>query len=115
MSFTASFTQRRRGVETKLMIGGTQTEIDQTLLKNVAKGHRFFEMICSGLSNAQIAEREKTSKRMVQHLTEFAFLSPDIIHQISSGTQPAGLTTDWLKRNKLPELWRDQVALIERL
>ena len=72
-------------------------------------------MICAGLSYAQIAERERASKRMVQHLAEFAFLSPDIIGQICNGSQPTGLTTEGLKRTKLPVLWSEQSALIERL
>ncbi len=113
LSFTAPFTQRRRGVETKLIIGGRDTQIDQTLLRNVAKGHRYFNMICSGLSYAEIAEREKTSKRMVQHLAEFAFLAPDIIAQICDGSQPTGLTTEWLKRNKIPVQWSEQSATFE--
>ena len=115
LSFAAPFTGRRRGVETKLMIGGTSTQIDQTLLRNVAKGHRYFDMICSGLNYAEIAEREQTSKRMVQHLAEFAFLAPEIVAQICEGTQPTGLTTEWLKRNKIPVLWSEQSELFARL
>lgn len=69
----------------------------------------------SGQSYAQIAETKNTSKRMVQHLTEFAFLSPEIVEQICEGCQPPGLTTEWLKRHKIPVLWSEQRALFAGL
>ncbi|WP_411892450.1 recombinase family protein [Yoonia sp. SDW83-1] len=113
--FTAPFQMRRRGVETKLVIGGQQKHRDETLLRNLAKGHRYFGMIMTGQSYAQIAEAENTSKRMVQHLTELAFLAPEIVEQICEGIQPPGLTTEWLKRHKIPVLWFEQCALITQL
>jgi len=46
--FSAPFQMRRRGVETKLVIGGQHMHLDETLLRNIAKGHRYFEMILAG-------------------------------------------------------------------
>ena len=97
------------------MIGGQRKRRDETLLRNIAKGHRYFGLIMSGQSYAQIAETKNTSKRMVQHLTEFAFLSPEIVEQICEGCQPPGLTTEWLKRHKIPVLWSEQRALFAGL
>jgi DNA invertase Pin-like site-specific DNA recombinase len=113
--FSAPFQMRRRGVETKLVIGGQQKHRDETLLLNIAKGHRYFGMILAGQSYAQIAKAENTSKRMVQHLAEFAFLAPEIIDQVCDGSQPPELTTERLKRRKIPVLWSEQHALIARL
>ena len=51
-------TQRRRGVESKLMVGGVQAERVDTLLRNAATGHRYSDLMCRGLTYAQVAERE---------------------------------------------------------
>lgn len=112
---TSLFRIRRRGVETKLILGADTPEVDHILLKNIGLGMRYFEQVCAGHSYAQIAKAENTSKRMVQHLTDFAFLAPDVVTAIRNGTHPPALTTEWLKRNDLPINWEDQRALLARL
>ena len=62
-----------------------------------------------------IAASEHTSKRRIQQMIDLAFLAPDIVKQILDGTQPLGLTSDWLLRHTLPIDWEEQRALISRL
>ncbi|CAN0606651.1 unnamed protein product, partial [Ectocarpus sp. 12 AP-2014] len=42
LTFTSPFQHRKRGVETKLIIGNEPAEIDETLLRNISLAHRYF-------------------------------------------------------------------------
>ncbi|MGR3491662.1 MAG: recombinase family protein [Shimia sp.] len=115
LRFEAPFQLRRRGVETKLILGGEQRQRDETLFRNIAKGRQVLDLVCAGKSYSRIADELGTSKRNVQHLIEFAFLAPDIIEDVYDGKQPIGFTSEWVKRNKLPSDWDAQRAMVARL
>ena len=108
LTITSSFQHRKRGVETRLIVGDAQSEIDTTLLRNIACAHRYFDLIRSGKTFAEIAATEGVSKRRVQQLIELAFLAPDIIRAIREGRQPVGMTSDWLKRHAFSPIWTEQ-------
>ncbi len=108
LTVTSVFQHRKRGVETKLIIGDETAEIDATLLRNIARAHRYFDLVRSGKTFAKIAETEGVSKRRVQQLIELAFLAPDIIRAIREGRQPVGMTSDWLKRHAFSPIWTEQ-------
>ena len=76
MTFETSFALRRRGVEAKLMINGEAMPRDATLLRNVALGHQFLANVKARQSTQEIAEARGLSKKRVQQILEFAFLSP---------------------------------------
>ena len=105
---TAPFQHRKRGVETKLIIGDAQPEIDLTLLRNIARAHRYFDLVRSGKTFVEIAAAESVSKRRVQQLIELAFLAPDVIRAVCEGRQPVGMTSDWLKRHAFSPIWTEQ-------
>ena len=90
-------------------------ERDDTLLKNIALGHRFFELIRSGKTYTEIAEAEATSKRRIQQLLELAFLAPDIVRDVWEGEQPVGLTSQWLKTHSFTSIWSEQRDLFKAL
>ncbi|MDU8909978.1 recombinase family protein [Aestuariicoccus sp. MJ-SS9] len=108
LTLAAPFQHRKRGVETKLIIGDAPTEIDTTLLRNIARAHRYFELVRSGKTFAEIADAEGVSKRRVQQLIELAFLAPDFIRSVREGRQPVGMTSDWLKRHAFSPIWSEQ-------
>lgn len=108
LTFDAPFILRRRGVETKLLLEGDAIPRDETLLRNIAKGHAFLEMITSGKSPQQIAEDNSLSPRRVQQTLEFAFLSPDVVRNVIEGRQPTFLTADWCLKHGIPVDWVDQ-------
>ncbi|WP_170478255.1 recombinase family protein [Ruegeria arenilitoris] len=115
LTVTSAFQHRKRGVETKLIIGDTQPEIDATLLRNIARAHRYFDLVRSGKTFAEIAEAEGVSKRRVQQLIELAFLAPDVIRAVREGRQPVGMTSDWLKRYAFSPIWTEQRQVFEAL
>lgn len=109
------FQTRKRGVETKLIIGHVAPETDSTLIRNLATAHKWLGMIKSGKSLDAIAKQDGTSRRRIQQIIAFAFLAPDIVQMILEGRQPIGLTSEWVLRHKLPNDWQSQRALIATL
>lgn len=115
LNLEAAFTHRKRGVETRLVLTDTPATRDETLFKNLALAHRYFDMIRSGKTYAEIADAESASKRRIQHLVELAFLAPDIIRGVWEGRQPVGLTSEWLKSHAIPSVWKEQRDLFKTL
>jgi DNA invertase Pin-like site-specific DNA recombinase len=108
LTFRAPFQLRKRGVEARLIIGDQASDVDATLLRNIARAHRYFDLVRSGKTFREIAEVEGVSKRRVQHLIELAFLAPDVIRAVREGRQPVGLTSEWLKRHAFSPVWSEQ-------
>ena len=115
ITIIAPFRHRKRGVETKLVIGDQSAEIDATLFRNIARAHRYFDLIRAGKTFGEIADSEGVSKRRIQHLIELAFLAPDVTRAVHEGRQPSGLTSEWLKRHAFPPVWKDQRELFSTL
>jgi hypothetical protein len=68
--FTVPFQIRRKGVEARFDTGRQTPEVDTVLLRNVAKAHRWFEMLKQGQSFAEIARQENLSARRIQQLMD---------------------------------------------
>ncbi|MDZ5699850.1 hypothetical protein [Chelativorans sp. M5D2P16] len=116
LRLAASFQFRKRGVETKLVIGRAATKaVDKTLIRNIARAHRCYDAIRQGRTIYEIAAAENTSKPRILQLIDLAFLAPDIVQAIILGDQPVGLTSQWLQRNALPPDWQVQRRLIATL
>jgi len=105
---------KRRGVELRLIVGDHNRSaaiVDLSLLKAVARAHRWFDEICTGKARslAAIAAREGLSVRYVGRLIRLAFLAPDIVESIVEGRQPETLTAEALTRRiELPLSWCSQ-------
>jgi site-specific DNA recombinase len=105
---------KRRGVELRLIVGDHNRSaaiVDLSLLKAVARAHRWFDEISTGnaRSLAAIAAREGLNVRYVGRLIRLAFLAPDIVESIVEGRQPTTLTAEALTRRiELPLSWCSQ-------
>jgi site-specific DNA recombinase len=104
---------KRQGVAMRLVIGGgvSTRKIDPTLLKAVARGHKWFNELVSGQAvfTQDIAAREGVNERFVRRLIPLAFLSPAIVQAIAEGRQPADLTGEALSRGiDIPVEWAKQ-------
>ena len=105
---------KRRGVELRLIVGDDNRSaaiVDVSLLKAVARAHRWFDEISTGkaTSLAAIAAREGLAVRYVGRLIRLAFLAPDIVESIVEGRQPTTLTAEALTRRiELPLSWCSQ-------
>ena len=110
--FNKLFQLRKRGVETKLVLGGIQVEPDQTLIRNIVAAQKWFEAIRQGKTIEQIAKDAELTKPRILQMMDHAFLAPDIVKKIAAGKQPVGLTSEWLQRNALPIDWQEQRQVI---
>ena len=115
LSLQSEFRHRKRGVETKLVLSDATGARDETLFKNIALAHRYFDLIRSGKTYAEIADAEGASKRRVQQLVELAFLAPDIVREVWDGDQPVGLTSHWLKTHAFSPMWNAQRDMFKAL
>ena len=111
---------RRRGVEMRLVLqsgenGACDARVDPALVKAIVRARQWFEQVASGQAQsfAEIARTEGIGRRYVAKLIPLAFLAPDIVASILSGTQPVELTAEVLtKRVDLPLDWAEQRALL---
>lgn len=116
ISFTTSFQHRKRGVETKLIIGAAVNSTrDEVLTRNIAKAQQFYDAIKQRQSFEDIARSESLSTRWVMQIIDLAFLAPAIVQSIVAGDQPLGLTTKWLSGNPMPSDWHAQRQIVAGL
>jgi site-specific DNA recombinase len=105
---------KRRGAELRLIVGDHNRSaaiVDLSLLKAVARAHRWFDEISTGKARslAAIAAREGLAVRYVGRLIRLAFLAPEIVESIVEGRQPTTLTAEALTRRiELPLSWCSQ-------
>jgi len=112
LTISTAFRLRRKGVETKIILGNVPPEVDVILIGNIAKAMEWFEEIKSGDTFTQIAARAGTSKRRVQDVIDLAFLAPDIIEQAVNGTLPLHFTSDYLIKTGVPADWATQRKML---
>ncbi len=115
LTIRVPFTERRRGVEMKMVLCDGTPEVDQKLLANIRLANHCYRRLKKGVSFEAIAAELNSSKRRLQQLLDLAFLAPDIVRDINQGTQPLGLTSDWCLRHDLPSSWQAQRQRIATL
>ena len=105
---------RKRGVETRIVVRTenlVSRRMDEPLVRSVAKGYAWLQELKSDsrATLSAIAAREGVKRRHIARLIDLAFLAPDIVEAILSGSQPIDLSTDRLLKGTEIELaWPDQ-------
>lgn len=98
-------------------IPGQAAACDETLMRALAKGFFWQELLDSGrvASIAEIAAHEGIEKVRVQKMLRLARLAPDVVEDIAMGRQAVGLSLEFFMRNPLPDDWGAQrEAISER-
>ena len=110
---------KRCGHSMRLLVGGPKQPHRHTkdlkLIKGLVKSLDWLNLLTTGKmkSMQEIAEIEGVSSSYVTRSIYRAFLAPDIVRAIMNGTQPAHLTTDFIKRHSpLPLDWNEQRRLL---
>jgi site-specific DNA recombinase len=111
LAFDAPFNIRRRGIEIKIIAGACLPQPDLTLLRTLAKAHRWAEALSRGTMITEIAARDGHSESYIRTRATQAVLSPKIQLAILAGTQPPDLTTQQILRADLPLDWDAQEQL----
>lgn len=90
--------------------GGVRRAVD------AGAGPGFFwqELLDSGrvASIGEIAAHEGIEKVRVQKMLRLARLAPDVVEDIATGRQPAGLSLEFFLRHPLPDDWDAQREVI---
>lgn len=111
LSVTMPFSIRRRGVEMKIIAGDVAPAPDPTLIKTLAKAHRWAKVLRDGTPISELARREGVSPSYLRQRTKLAFLLPAIQCAVLEGRQPIGMTTQALVETRIPLAWQDQAAV----
>ena len=108
LSITASCRLRRRGVESRILLGDDKPEADQNLVQKIALGVDWFAKIKACTSIQTIAWANGVSPDRVTQIMRLAWLSPDLVEKIIAGDQPDRLTTNAIFKSPHIELWSEQ-------
>ena len=76
LHLTTAFARKRRGVETRLISGQTEPTPDATLIRILAKAHRWARELRDGTSLTDIAAREGHSDSYIRSRAPLADLAP---------------------------------------
>ena len=110
MRLTTDLARKRRGVETRLISGQTEPSPDATLLRLLAKAHRWCREMREGTRLTEIAKREGHSDSYIRTRAPLACLSPNIQAGILAGAQPPDLSLERIVRSGIPLDWAEQEA-----
>ena len=112
--FNVPFHTKRRGVESKIIIGGRNpkpTPPDQNLIDVIQRSFTWHRLITEE-PNCSIDRLAKLSSINASDVTRFlplAFLAPDIVEAILTGRQPVDLNVERLKKiSPIPADWMAQ-------
>ncbi|MEZ5873213.1 MAG: recombinase family protein [Nitratireductor sp.] len=89
---------RNHGTHRRLVIaadtGGAPRLPDENLIRSITRAQHWFRQLMSGdaASISDLASREQTNRAFVSQQLPLAFLAPDLVRAIETGTQPDGLT-----------------------
>jgi DNA invertase Pin-like site-specific DNA recombinase len=110
-----AFTLRQRGVETKLILNDVpdlDRKPDNGLILLIARAHRWLDLLIAGTypSMEALARAEHTPASEISRVLPLAFLSANLIEQITNGQCATDLSLYRLKRlAELPRNWNEQL------
>ncbi len=108
MRFEATFRVRRRGVESRLVIGAGAPRLDDKLIRAIAIALSWLDDVRAGFSLNDIAKRQSCTPAFIRQRLQLAFLSPAIVTRILVGRQPPELTLTNLVAKGFPSDWDEQ-------
>jgi DNA invertase Pin-like site-specific DNA recombinase len=111
LKFITPFTLKKRGVETKLIMGEEKTGFDPLLMKTLYDALQWKKAILEGVGITELAKKEGLHARHIRNRIQMAFLSPRIMKSIAAGMQPTHLNTEAFVRTDIPLEWSEQEKL----
>ena len=111
LSHVEAFIERKRGVETVLILGAETPNRDDTIIKAVARAQSWAEEWKAGASLSDIAKKIGWTTSPLRQRLKLAFLSPAIVQAILEGRQPVDLSLEKLLRTDLPLDWDRQAEV----
>jgi site-specific DNA recombinase len=108
LTIKANFQLRKKGVESKIILGEKEAEPDHTLIRAMAKAHGWMREVRNGISAAAIGRRHGWTDAPVRQRLKLALLSPKITRAILQGKQPIELSLKKLLTTAIPYDWDAQ-------
>jgi site-specific DNA recombinase len=102
---------KRRGVETKIIIGDELAPPDSTLIKRLDQAHTWIGDMKRGVPLKMIADQAGVTPAYIRTRSKLAFLSPKIQLAILDGALDPKFTTNIIIRMKIPLDWGAQETL----
>ena len=108
------FHTKRRGIESKIVIGGSRqprTFLDQNLMETVQRSFEWWHLLTEedDWSIEKLAEHSSMNASNVTRFLPLAFLAPDIVEAIFAGRQPLNMNVERLKKiGPIPPDWAQQ-------
>lgn len=103
------FSERRRGVEAKIIIPGqASSKRDLVLIRRVHRALSWVDKIKAGQTIKSIADEEQISTDYITHNLDLSLLSPEILTAILDGRQRPDVTTAAMIKRRWPADWNDQ-------
>lgn len=83
---------------------------DRHLVNAISQAFYWTRLIDLGIvkNGSEIAKKEGLEASTVNERLRLSLLAPEFIENILNGTQPKGLTMQWLNRNTFPSDWENQ-------
>jgi hypothetical protein len=103
---------RRRGVETKLVIGEPCPAPDPILMRALSEAHRWRQALLDGTPLGTIAQETDCTGAFIRKRSPLAFLSPRIQIAIRDGTLTPDMTLQRILRSPTPLDWQQQEHMI---
>jgi site-specific DNA recombinase len=100
-----------KGTTTVSPLTRQDTLARNTLLAAIGNAHRWMDELLAGNSIAEIASREGKSLRHIRLLAPLAFVSPQTVSDLISGTARIGTVTELAPR--VPLLWSEIAGSLE--
>lgn len=108
LSLAAPAALRRRGVETRLVVGVEREVTDPTLRQSLAEACAWAAALKAGASLTHLATKARASDSHLRRRLPLAFLSPRLQAAILDGRLPAGVTLEHLLAAALTPDWEEQ-------
>lgn len=104
------FSQRRRGVERKLVLNNQSVsrKVDRVLIRRIVQAMDWLDSIKAGRAISDIAAEQNVSPSYITHNLDLAFLSPRILEAISEGRQAPHVSAYQLSKISVPVKWNEQ-------
>lgn len=109
--FSVPWSMRRRGVESKIIIGLPKAEPDQNLIRALARSHLWVQEMKEGIAPGEIARKQGVTTSYIRAVSKLAFLSPRVQKAILSGNLTPEFTTNKMTHMKIPLDWQRQDSL----
>ena len=111
-------TLARRAYGTRIIVDGHGNgRTDERLVELVARANYFAGRLTDGTCSSviDVANELNIHRADISRILPLAFLAPNIVDKILTGTQPGNLTPAYLRRElDLPAAWADQVSALLR-